>query len=282
MRILINLAFAALLANQAFAWNPEVCSANELAGRGQFQAYMRAAKPGDPMYVPNPFPRNDREVLDDFLLQAKDKVRRRSAPFLEQGQRALKRAIDNDTLHIGVVRETNWRNYRCVSYRSGEIVYLLRLYDTETATEIARATLEESGLMNGIMYPLDRTAPIWSTPLLTLPQAEQLLNAAVGKVTDLQYAMSHGTIGCDEWLPCVAGRIAGRDGYAIVSYNGIYTIDAGSRRIDQSALSAKDKAAVASSARAFNSLLNSLGPHEGLTTLGSNYDVIATKVAERP
>jgi hypothetical protein len=282
MKILMNLALAALLANQAFAWNPEVCNGNDFAGRARFEAFMRAAKPGDPVYVPKPFPHNNNEVIEDFFQQAQDKVNRPSAPFLEPGQRALRRAMEQGTLHIGIVREANWRNYRCALYRSGETVYLLRLYDTATGTEIARAAIEESGLMNAIMYPLDRTTPIWSKPLLTLPEAEQLLNSAVGKVVDVQYATSHGTIGCDEWLPCVAGRLVGHDGYAIVSYNGIYTFDVGSRRIDQSASSAKDKASVGSSMRSFEKVLHSLGPHEGLTTVGSNYDVIATKVADRP
>jgi hypothetical protein len=282
MKILMNLAIAALLAKQGFAWNPVTCNGNDLTGRARFEAFMRAAKPTDAVYIPKPFPRNNDEVIENFLHQAQAKVNRSSAPFLEPGQRALRQAMEKGTLHIGVVREANWRNYRCSSYRSGETVYLLRLYDTASGTEIARSTIEESGLMNAIMYPLDRAAPVWSKPLLTLPEAERLLSSAVGKVVDVQYATSYGTIGCDEWLPCVTSRLVGHDGYAIISYNGIYTFDAGSRRIDQSAGSAKDKAAVERSVRSFEKVLHSLGPHEGLTTVGSNYDVIATKVADRP
>lgn len=283
VKILMTVALAALVGNQALGWNPEVCNGNDFAGRARFEALMRAAKPGDPVYVPKPFPHNNDDVIQDFYHQAQDQVSMPSATFLEPGQSVLRRAMDRGTLHIGIVREANWRNYRCALYRSGETVYLLRLYDTQTGGEIARATIEESGLMNGIMYPLDRTAPIWSRPLLTLPAAEQLLNSAVGKVVDVQYTMSHGTIGCDEWLPCVAGRLVGHEGYAIVSYNGIYTFDVASRRIDQSAASTtNDKKSIEAAARSFENVLHSLGPHEGLTTVGRNYHVIVTKVGDRP
>ncbi|HEV2722598.1 MAG TPA: hypothetical protein VG323_21425 [Thermoanaerobaculia bacterium] len=282
MKILINVAISALLASQAFAWSPEVCNAGDLSGRARFEAVMRTMKPGDPAYVVKPFPRNNAEVIADFTQQAQDKLNKPVAPFLRAGQNALQQAMEQGALHIAVVREANWRNHRCVQYRSGETVFLLRLYDTAKGVEVARATIEESGLMNGIMYPLDRTAPVWSKPLMTLAEGEGLLNATFGKVVDVQYAMSDGTIGCDEWLPCVSGRIAGRDGgYAVVSFKGIYTFDTESRRVDQRPSTVKDKASLQASMQSFEKLLRSLGPREGLTTVGGTYDVIATKVADR-
>jgi len=129
--------------------------------------------------------------------------------------------------------------------------------------------MEESGLVNGVAYPMDRRNPFWSKPLPTLPEAETLLTAAVGPVLDVQYAMTYGTIDCDELMPCVVGRLAGRDGYAFLSRSGIYLFDASSRRVDRR-FSARYQA------------LPPLKPNERMTSLGGTNDVVVTKVANRP
>jgi len=273
MKVIGNLVVTVLVSTSLYAWNPTTCSADEFANRGRFEAQMRAARPGDPIYVAKPFPRTDAEVIEDFNQQVQILLSSGTHPLIEGGQSALRRAIEKGTLHIGIVHESNWRNFRCLMYRSGEAVYLLRLFDTSTSTEIGRATIEESGLLNGIIYPLDRRAPIWARALPTLAEGERVLNLTVGKVVDIQYATSYGTVGCDDFMPCIAGRTTG-GGYAFMSYNGVYTFNAGSRRIDQRP-TVRDKTEL-------ERTLQSLGRNEGLTTIGSDYDVIATKVADRP
>jgi hypothetical protein len=274
MKIAMTIALIALLAPAAFAWNPEVCSANEFANRGQFEAGMRKAKAGDPLFVAKPFPKTNAEVTEDFLQQVAAMVNGPTYPLIERGQRALGHAIEQGSLHIGIVRESNWRNFRCVTRRSGESVYLLRLFDTSGGGEIGRATVEESGLLNGVIYPLDRTAPIWARSLPTLAEGEQILNSVFGKVSDVEYATSYGTVGCDEFMPCIAGRLTSGEGYGFVSYNGIYAFSAANRRIDQRP-SVKDKTEL-------DRTLKSLAHEEGLTTVGGTYSVIVTKVADRP
>jgi hypothetical protein len=274
MQIAMTVALTALIAPASFAWNPEVCSPSALDNRGQLEVQMRKARAGDPMYVPKPFPKTNADVTEDFLQQVGPMVNGPTYPLIETGQRALRHAIEQGSLHIGIVRESNWRNFRCAMHRSGESVYLLRLFDTDAGGEIGRATLEESGLMNGVIYPLDRTAAIWARSLPTLPEGEKILNSVFGKVVDVQYATSYGTVGCDEFLPCVAGRLTGSDGYAFVSYNGIYTFNTSNRRIDERP-SVKDKTEL-------DRTISSLAHNEGLTTVGGTYDVIATRVADRP
>jgi hypothetical protein len=277
------VVMAALQSVRVVASNPETCSAEDFTGRGKFEAHMRTERPGDPLYAPKPFPKNNAAVIEDFLQQVQVLLRGPKPPIIEggrralaqaielieRGRRALAQAIDQGTLHIGIVRVSNWKNFRCMNYRSGETIYLLRLYDTTTATEVARATMEESGLIDGVMYPTDRSNPVWSRPLPTLPQAETILTAAVGPVLDLQYAASYGTIQCDEWMPCVVGKLAGRDGYAFLSRSGIYEFEAESRHVDRRF-----------SAR--NQVLPALKPNERVTSLGATYDVVVTKVADRP
>jgi hypothetical protein len=251
------------------ASNPEVCGADDLAGRGQFEAHMRTQQPGDPVYTPKPFPKNNAEIVEDFLQQVQVFLNGTKPPLIEGGRRALAQAISQRTLHVGIVRESNWRNFRCTQYRTGETIYLLRLYDTMTATEVARVAMEESGLINGVMYPTDRANPFWSKPLPTLPEGETLLRAAVGPVVDVQYAASYGSVDCDELMPCVVGKLAGREGYALLSRSGIYEFDAASRRVDRRY-----------SARHQN--LPARKPNERITSVGGTYDVVVTKVAERP
>ena len=268
-KVLTLVAMAALQSVRLLASNPESCSVDDFAGRGRFEAHMRTQRPGDPVYTPKPFPKNDAAVIEDFLQQVQVFLNRPRPSLIEGGRRALAQAIDQGALHIGIVRISNWKNFRCWNYRSGETIYLLRLYDTTTATEVARATMEESGLIDGVMCPTDRSNPVWSKPLPTLPQGETLLTAAVGPVVDVQYAASYGTIQCDEWMPCVVGKLAGRDGYAFLSRSGIYEFDAENRRVDRS-FSARFQFRPA------------LKPNERVTSLGATYDVVVTKVADRP
>lgn len=268
-KVLTLVVMAALQSARLFASNPEICSVDDFAGRGRFEAHMRTQRPGDAVYTPKPFPKNDAAVIEDFLQQVQMLLRGPKPPLIEGGRRALAQAIDQGTLHIGIVRISNWKNFRCWNYTSGETIYLLRLYDTTTATEVARATMEESGLIDGVMCPTDRSNPVWSKPLPTLPQGETRLTAAVGPVVDVQYASNHGTIQCDEWMPCVVGKLAGRDGYAFLTRSGIYKFEADSRRVD----------------RRFSARFEfrpSLKPNERVASLGGTYDVVVTKVADRP
>lgn len=85
---------------------------------------------------------------------------------------------------------------------------------------------------------------------------------------NVQYATSYGTIDCDELMPCVVGKLAGRDGYAFLSRSGIYEFDAASRRVDRR-FSARYQA------------LPALKPNERVTSVGATYDVVVTKVAVR-
>ena len=268
-RILALAAVAALQSVALFASNPEKCSVDDLAGRGRFEAHMRTQRPGDPVYAPKPFPKNDAAVIEDFLQQVQVFLNGPKPPLLEGGRRALAQAIDQGTLHIGIVRISNWRNFRCKDYRSGETIYLLRLYDTTTATEVARVTMEDSGLIGGLMCPTDHSNLIWSKPLPTLSQGAILLTAAAGPVMDLQYAATYGTIQCDEWMPCVVGKLAARDGYAFLTRSGIYEFEAGSRRVDRG-FSARFQTRPA------------LKPNERMMSLGGAYDVVVTKLADRP
>jgi hypothetical protein len=129
--------------------------------------------------------------------------------------------------------------------------------------------MEENGLIGGVMYPTDRSNLVWSKPLPTLPQGEAILTAAVGPVVDVQYAANYGTIQCDEWMPCVVGKVAGRDGYAFLTRSGIYQFEADSRRVDRS-FSARFE------------YRPPLKPNERMASLGGKYDVVVTKVADRP
>jgi hypothetical protein len=268
-KVITLVVMAALQSVRLFASNPETCSVDDFAGRGRFEAHMRTQHPSDPVYTPKPFPSNNAAIIEDFQQQVQVFLNGPKPPLIEGGRRALAQAIDQGTLHIGIVREANWRNFRCAHYRSGETVYLLRLYDTTAATEVARVSMEESGLINGVMYPTDRSNPFWSKPLPTLLEGETLLTAAVGPVLDVQYATSYGTIDCDELMPCIVGKLAGRDGYAFLSRSGIYEFDADSRRVDRR-FSAK------------NQVLPRLKPNERVTSLGGTNDVVVTKVADRP
>lgn len=274
-RTALMIAILALFGSQLYAWNPVNCSADDLASRSKLASHMRTSKPDDPVYAPKPFPKNDTEIIEDFYQQVQILLNGSTHPLIEGGKKALRRAIDQAVLHIGIVRESNWQGNRCLRPRAGETLYLLRLYDTTTATEVARATLDESGLINELAYPTDRKNPIWAKPLPLLDEGTKILSAAVGaRVLEIQYATSFGTINCDSLAPCIVGKISGRDGYAILSLDGIYTFNTASRRVD--------RGGTPDSLDAFRGELKGLAPHEGMMTIGGKSDVVVTKIAERP
>ena len=276
MKIRMLVWLPILITSSVYASNPVLCSAAALSARGHFESQLRTAQPGSPLYIPKPFPINSSEIREDLIPQVEVFLKNR-VPYISTGQQQVREAIDLLTLHIGVVKEANWHTARCSQSRSREWIYLLRLIDTARGIEIARAIMEENGLLNAIAYPVDRTNPVWSRPIPTLSEAESALNRAVGKVVDIQYISSYGSLGCPDLMPCVAGRIAGGDGYAVLAQRGIYTFDAASRRIDRRPNGTSREEILAGLNR-----VHPLAPNEATTSDGGLVDIVATKVAERP
>lgn len=276
MKIRMLVWLPLLVTSSVYASNPVLCNAAALSAREHFESQLRTAQPGSTLYIPKPFPINSSEIQEDLVPQVEVFLKNR-VPYIASGQQQVREAIDLRTLQIGVVREANWHTARCSQSRSREWIYLLRLFDTARGIEIARAIMEENGLLNAIAYPQDRTNPIWSRPISTLPEAESALNRAVGRVFDLQYISSYGSLGCPDLMPCVAGRIAGRDGYAVLAPRGIYTFDAASRRIDRRPSGTSRAEILAGLNR-----VHPMAPNEATTSDGGDVDIVATKVAERP
>lgn len=190
-----RLAAAALMvAASAGAWNLAPCSASYLARRAKYANALRHAAPADRDYVPKPFPANDAEVREDFLHQLAD--------------RKWRSRLETQQIVTTVIPIENWSGRRCLGPRDGDRMYLLRFFDARTHTEVARATLQDSGLLDVTTYREADVDPAWWTIPIDAPvDVAKRVAALTGRqLVDAQYVTTYGTFECDSLLPCVAMR----------------------------------------------------------------------------
>ncbi len=191
---LLLLAAAAPLA----AWNVVQCDASTPAKRDEFAAKVRAAKPGDPLYVSIPFPKKDSDVVTDLVDQFVDvyagKSNGRFTPIAE--------AMARGAYRYEVLRVEDWSPARCAGAGNhGDFYYLVIVRDAATGVDIAHASINEVGLAGTLALPAAPDKEITT------------LDAAAGKFAahgvhghDAQYVTTWGSLECHALRPCVASR----------------------------------------------------------------------------
>ncbi len=191
-----------LPASTAFAWNLTPCSQAALQKRGEAIHQLRAAQPGSLQYIPKPFPRNGVEVVEDYRYQILSRWSHSAPSELSDAQRALMDGLERDTLAIDVERVQNWSLRRCSDAGAGDSYHLLRIFDRASGKEIARAALQESGVLEQTGFPGAADGPI--ADLNTV--AKKVSEAVGAPAQSPVYVTSTGTLRCDVLMPCVAVR----------------------------------------------------------------------------
>jgi hypothetical protein len=254
--ILILLLAAAPLA----AWNVVPCDASSLAKRSEFAAKVRAAKPGDPLYVRIPFPKTDSEVATDLVDQFVDVYAGKSSERFTPIAQAMVRGA----YRYEVLRVEDWSPSRCAGAGNhGDFYYLVIIRDVATGADIAHASINEVGLAGTLALPATPDKGIAS------------LDAAVGKVAahgvhgrDVQYVSTWGSLECHALRPCVASR--NENGVYLVHDDDVFLLPIGGRVVSfrNELLSEQQRAK-------FN---GTLGPGDRYTSLGGDSYVVAKKV----
>lgn len=189
-------------ASTASAWNLTPCSQQHLAKRGQVAQELRAAQPGSLKYIPKPFPKNGVEVVEDYKYQILSRWAHITPADLSAGQRALMEGLQQNTLAIEVRRVQNWSLRRCNDAGTGDSYHLLKISDAATGKELARAALQESGVLEQTGF-----AGAAEPPLADLAVVAAQIEKTVGApATKPVYVTSTGTLRCDVLMPCVAAR----------------------------------------------------------------------------
>ncbi len=213
-------------------WSLADCGPEGGRGWSQFEKAVRAAAPGSTIYVPKPYPRSDGEVIEDFLYHYKE--------VYSQGvdDKLVREEVFGHRVSFSVLRLENWTTLRCSAKRKQNFYYMVRILETGSGTELARAVLDDSGLM----VVMENSTPPRAMDKAArrkflLPEASEALQEITArfKVTgdSPEYVMAFGTVACAFTRPCLAFRQGG-DTY-IYSRLGdeLFRIAPGARRLRQ-------------------------------------------------
>jgi hypothetical protein len=227
MRRILCLALSLLAAgavrSMAAPWTlSEDCSPEDQSKYAQFERAVRMALPGSTVYVPKPYPTTDAQVIQDFLYQYKSLGREKADPKkLPEGELPLLNGILESTVTFNVQKVADWTAGRCGKEQRNYFLYLIRIFDAASRTEISRVTLRASGLWSS------KNNSSSKAPFVPLSPPEEATRQ-VAAVYDIQaeapqYIVSLGAIYCPWSAPCLAFR-KGKDAYVFHRADGLFKI----------------------------------------------------------
>jgi len=171
-----------------------------------YERRIRDASPGDPEYVPHPYPKTESEIFEDFRYAFLNRLVQNPKDVAPRHRRTFD-ALQAGTLHYEIVRVENWEPQRCGVDQPRRSYFLLRL--VEDGTEIARCALHRSGLFSAFM-PRDHGGQ----PLEDLSNLGAIVQKRFGvdlKPSRGQFvALSGLPEPCLPLVPCVAFQAAGK------------------------------------------------------------------------
>jgi hypothetical protein len=254
--ILLLLAAAA----PSLAWNVVQCEASTQANRSAFAAKVRAAKPGDPLYVRIPFPKTDSEVVTDLVDQFVDVYAGKSSGRFTPIAQAMARGA----YRYEVLRVEDWSPSRCAGAGNhGDFYYLVIIRDAATGADIAHASINEVGLAGTLALP---SAPLHEITPLEAAAGKLAAHGVNGR--DAQYVTTWGSLECHPLRPCVASR--NENGLYLVHDDDVYLLPIGGRIVSfrNELLTEQHRAKFTAT----------LGVDDRYTSLGGDSYVVAKKV----
>lgn len=219
MNLLLALALLVFGASEARAWRShwflEQCPESFDAKASKLASDLRQAEPGSPVYVPYPFPKTDHAVFADFVHQFRYGWSDRDPAQIPTPERNLYSLLEQQLIRYEVLEIAEWRPQRCGAvYGRTDSLFLLRLFHAGSGEEVARVSLQETGLLGVLQLPLAADRPFALTDSHHLESLDQAVAAArrLGlEPKQLQYvALGSPSLACYDTVPCVAFR-AGRN-----------------------------------------------------------------------
>jgi len=196
-------------------WFLEECTPQQGARAVQLRQEMMKAGPESDIYVPIPFPRTEPDVVEDASYQLLESWSHYDEPTIPSDVKPLLSALEKAAVEYQVLDVTNWLPKHCPtrSYGKTDRLWLVRMVANEGSGEIARAVLNESGLLahfgTAVSWAKNHSSPMpWVDPFeAARSAAAQLGGHAVG----FQYvAVAGPTFECVDAMPCIAFRIGDR------------------------------------------------------------------------
>jgi hypothetical protein len=258
----------------AAPWFLSSCPKDSLQKAAKTGDSVRKARPGDPDYVVHPYPTTAKLVFADFVSQFQDSWSRQAAQDIPAPERSLLAGLAAGKVRYEVLEVAEWRAQRCSRiFGKKDLVFLLRLFDKANGNELARITLQDSGLLATLDFAPEDGGEIQLTDGHRLEPLERALAAArqAGiKASHVQYvAVGSPSLACYDSIPCIALRQGTR---AFLYRSGqLFELEYQKTRISNEKLirNTPERAAVA----------KSLGPHRHVVSLGGDDMTIARPVA---
>ena len=215
-RRIVRFALPAMLVLQASvaaaggSWFLDSCSKKADEEAVLLKQAMMSAAPDSDVYLPEPFPQAESEVIDDLKYQLVESWSHHDAEQIPPDVKSMLSAVDRDLVDFSVLQVTDWRPERC-PWAGGRVDsrFLVRMVDRESAKEMGRAVLSDSGLLDHFSteanWELAHSTPRpWVAPL----EDVRSLAAKDGlQPSDLQYvAVAGPTMACMDDSPCIALR----------------------------------------------------------------------------
>lgn len=257
----------------AAPWFLSTCPKDSLQKAVKSEDSIRKSRPGDPDYVVHPYPSTPELVFRDFVSQFQDSWSQRPSKDIPAPERSLLASLAAGQVRYQVLEVTEWRAQRCSRiFGQKDTVFLLRLFDKATGGELARITLQESGLLATLDFATEDGREIQLTDGHRLEPFDRALAAAQRagiKAKDLQYvAVGSPSLACYDSVPCIALRQGNR---AFLYRSGqLFELEYQKTRISNQKLirNTPERAAVA----------KTLGPHQHVVSLGGDDMTIARPV----
>jgi|GEM_PF-4541875 len=185
----------------------------------EYAQSVRSSQPGDPRYVPHPFPRTDDHIAENFkyamtqrLFHAEKKLTPQEAAFRE--------ALQQDEYELRVDRMVNWLPSQCSGAHRMDHLFLVRAYDG--GTEVGRGALHLTGILGQFAFTeSERSAFVelddLERSLAAFPDLDLHPQAS-------QYVITGGfPYRCTPVKPCIAFKSRG-DRYVLVHHGLLYKI----------------------------------------------------------
>lgn len=202
------LAGSFLAPAAAEPWSLTPCGVEHQRQWQAFAEAMKQASPGSSVYVPNPFPKTDQQVIDNFLYQHGEIWGDTPLEQRRPEEQRLFSMVDSGQVRFQVLRVENWTPLRCGPKGQRTFYFIVRVLDGRSGAEISRAALNNDGLLARLRHkPLDRDL----SAIMGLEEAARSVisrNRIQGR--DFQYVTTWGSLECDLLSPCVSFRSAGR------------------------------------------------------------------------
>ena len=270
MKAFLPIVLASILSLPTVAlagdlWSLGECSAELSQRRADFKKRLLTAQPGDPLFLPHPFPTTPDHAVEDFVYAHRKVIESQGRQARPNDVRFFE-TIDSGNAHFVVSRVSTWTMRRCQEHQQVESYFLIQVFDERSGLEITRAAIDDSGRIFQFVHRPDDPA-LGEFTMSELPKL--VAPSSLAEVRDAQYVEVTGpSLRCPALKPCVAFK-SGAESYLSVGGRTL-------RLLPEDTISFRDKLGNPATRDAY--LLSLEERPEVLVSLGGDHLALAVPV----